>query len=449
MKLLHKSSFNIIILGFVFCTFSCTTQGPAGLFGKKTPHDAYSDKITNAGLKETALGRSWFTAAEQGLSRSLSISLPYSETGYFAADKPEAVGIRFKGNRGEKLNISLTKKPAAGFSIYMDLWELGEDAGKPKWIMSADTTKSSVNYEVRRDGFYIIRLQPELLVSGEYNLSISTGPSLAFPVPAKAKPRIGSFWGDDRDAGGRRHEGIDIFAAFRTPLVAAANGTVNRVEENNLGGKVVFFRPYNKDYTLYYAHLDEQLVTQGQTLKVGDTLGLMGKTGNAASTAPHLHFGIYTNSGAINPLAFINPVEKKPTPVTAAINNIGKWVRTASKPLKIYGEPGVTPSNFVAIEVNSLLRVQSATAGWYKVVLPDGQQGYIQSNAVASISNPIRKTAVQQVQPIFDEPNLNAARKASLNKGEAISVLAGYKDYYFVSSQNEEGWIPKAALNAK
>lgn len=423
--------------------------GPGGLFGKKAPHEAYGDKITTAGLKETTLGRSWFAAADESLAKALSISLPYSETGYFAAEKPEAVGVRFKAKRGEKLGITLSRKPSAGFTIYMDLWEVPAENERPKLLMSADTTKPTLDFEVRRDGFYIVRLQPELLSSGEYSLSISSGPSLAFPVPARAKPRIGSFWGATRDAGARKHEGIDIFAAFRTPLVACADGRVTNVSENKLGGKVVFFRPFDKDYTLYYAHLDEQLVSAGQSLKTGDTLGLMGNTGNAKTSPPHLHFGIYTNGGAIDPLVFVDPTERKPGKITAPLANIGKLLRTEGKGLKVYGEPSATPSNYISLEASSLLRVQAATEGWYKVTLPNGQKGYIQSGATSSINDPLRKVTVAAPQPVFDAPTTTAARKVMLDHGDAITVLATFNDYYYISGKDEEGWIPKASLTGR
>jgi peptidoglycan LD-endopeptidase LytH len=68
-----------------------------------------------------------------------------------------------------------------------------------------------------------------------------------------------------------------------------ADGVVTRVEENTLGGRVIFLAPNNKDYSLYYAHLQEQTAKPGQRVKTGDTIGLMGNTGNARTTAPHLH----------------------------------------------------------------------------------------------------------------------------------------------------------------
>src|SRR3954465_14491978 len=103
--------FLILFIPFIITVTSCTTPGPSGLFGKKSPHDDYGDKIKSAGLNETALGRKWFAAAERSLTAPLSVNLPYSETGYFPADEPKALGIRFNAKRGEKLTINLSKRP--------------------------------------------------------------------------------------------------------------------------------------------------------------------------------------------------------------------------------------------------------------------------------------------------------------------------------------------------
>lgn len=96
--------------------YSCSSPGP-GIFGKKTPHQEYEKKIKDAGLKETALGEAWLRAAAITLSSPLDISLPYSETGYFADDRANGIGLRFRARRGQKLKISLTKKPAEFYFI--------------------------------------------------------------------------------------------------------------------------------------------------------------------------------------------------------------------------------------------------------------------------------------------------------------------------------------------
>ena len=207
---------------------------------------------------------------------------------------------------------------------------------------------------------------------------------------------------------------------MRTPLVAAANGTINRVEQNKLGGKVIFLRPDNKDYTLYYAHLDEQLVQPGELVKEGDVIGLMGKTGNAATTSPHLHFGIYTFGGAIDPLVFVNPVRKKPLPISVSLSSVGKLARSDGRTIKVYGEPSATPSNYITLSDNSLLRVQAASAGWYKVALPDGQKGYVQGSGVNDLNKPLKTVSISRELPLLDSPNPVAARKTVLAK---VAVL--------------------------
>lgn len=436
-----------VFLSVTIIAVSCTTSGPRGIFGKKSPHEQYADKIKNAGLQETALGRLWFSAAEQSLTSPLAVNLPYSETGYFPADEPKAAGLLFHGKRGEKINVNLSKNPSTGFAVYLDLWQPDSNGDmKPEFLLHADTTTATITYDVEKDGSYILRLQPELLKGGEYTLSISTGPSLAFPVTPKVKSNIGSFWGAGRDKGGRKHEGIDIFAPRGTPLVAAAEGVVTGVHENILGGKVVFLRPNNKNYTLYYAHLDQQLVQPDQTVKTGDTIGLMGNTGNARTTSPHLHFGIYTNSGAVDPLPFVNRVTRMPGKIIAPLNNLGNWVRS-NKSTQLLTQPSVKAPEAFTLESYTLLKVEAATAGWYKVSLPGGEKGFIASSAVSSVSSPVRKGSLKNAQPLLAEPNGFAARKATLPPGASINIIANYRDFYYIQSGNrEEGWISKKTL---
>jgi murein DD-endopeptidase MepM/ murein hydrolase activator NlpD len=448
MNFKFTSSNNLLFLIATIAVLnSCTTTGPSGVFGKKSPHEVYGDRIKEAGLEQTAMGRQWFQAAEQSLLNPLIVNLPYSETGYFPAEKPKAVGVRFRARRGEKITINLNKKPATGFALYLDLWEpsVTNNTSKPKLLISADTTAASLTYNVKQEGNYVVRIQPELLKGGEYTLSIINGPSLAFPIAPGVKSNVGSFWGQGRDNGSRRHEGIDIFAPKRSPLVAAANGVVTRVEEYGLGGKVIFLHPDNEDYSLYYAHLDQHLVERGRRVKTGDTIGLVGNTGNAQHTAPHLHFGIYTNRGAVDPFPFVNRVSKSPEKITAPLQNIDKWVRN-NKAAKISFELS-NSSNGFTIEQNTLLKVEAATAGWYKVSLPDGSKGYITSGIVSPASSPIRKVNIKTTQPLLDEPNTIASRKTTLAAGESVNIIAGYKDFYFVNKDNnEEGWLPKNAL---
>ena len=422
---------------------SCKTSGP-GIFGKKTPHAQYADRLTSAGLQSTALGSSWFRVAQQSISVPLTITIPYKETGYFSADRPAATGLRFGARRGQKLSITLEKKPVTNFALYIDLWQAQEAGAQPKHIASADTATNALQYEVEENGTYILRLQPELLSSGEYTITITSGPSLAYPIKAPGKNHIKSFWGADRDGGARTHEGIDMFAARKTPVVAAAPGKITRVHETEIGGKVVWLRVADKNYTLYYAHLDTQLVNDGESVETGDTLGLMGNTGNARTTSPHLHFGVYTFRGPVDPLPFVDPAESLPEKITASTKLLGKLARVQQAGSSIYGEPVASSTARGIISANTLLQIDAATADWLKVRLPNNQQGFIKTNSLQEIEKPVRSIAIKETLSLLDLPDSLAAKKTTIIPGETVDILAHYADYYFIKTrQNITGWIIK------
>lgn len=436
-QLLFQTGAVLLLLGFLA---GCKTP-VSGVFGKRTPHEAYTARLSAAGLDGTTLGRHWLEAASRSLSQPSVVTAPYSENGYFAADRPGAVGLRFPATRGEKLQISLETVPSAGFTIYMDLWRVDDNTSELKLLAAADTSSRSLEYEADGNHSLLLRIQPELLESGEYTLSIRTGPSLAYPIRAPGKDHIQSYWGASRDAGARRHEGIDLFAKFRTPVVAAADGTVTNVGESNLGGKTVWLRPAGKPFVLYYAHLDEQLVQQGQRVKTGDTLGLMGNTGNARTTPPHLHFGIYMQGGAVDPLAFVNPEVKDPPVIRAPDGLVGKTVRILSAKAGIYHAPK-TDTASISLSRYTPLRVEAATGNWLRVQLPDMQTGYISSTAVTELDKPVRNRRLTAASPLWATPDTLAARKATLSAGETVAVLGEYEDYYLVRHNGGEvGWI--------
>ena len=438
-------AFGVFLLSVLL--FSCSPSS-TGIFSKKTPHERYAQGLATAGLTNTALGRSWLEAAEKSLRSPLDVKLPYQEAGYFAAEKPAAGGIRFQVTRGEKLTIALEKNPSSGFSIYLDLWQAAEsEGGRSKLLIAADSAADTLQYTVKENAMLTLRLQPELLQSGDYNLRISTGPSLAFPIPSRIKSSVASLWGVDRDGGARRHEGIDIFAPFRSPAIAAGNGIVSRVNENNLGGKVVFLRLEESNVTLYYAHLDSQIARPGQMVQTGDTLGLTGNTGNARSTPSHLHFGIYTSGGAIDPYPFVNQTRKLPAKITASTSLLNKQARTTRKLNGLLTSIGGKTTATLPLEVNSVVTITAATENWYKVTLPDGSAGFISNKDLTLADRPLRKQLLKAGQPLLDRSDSTAARKLVLSEGSQVSVLGRFNDYYLVeTSAQERGWLPANVL---
>ncbi len=412
---------------------------PPPLPKKLSPHDTYGKHLKDAGFGNTAMGSTWLKNGDESIGKALKVTLPYQEEGYFAAEKVQATALQFNASRGEEIHINISKKPEINFKIYIDLFRQMANSS-PALIASADTSGAKIDFEVDSTGVYILRLQPELLSSGEYTLTIASAPSLSFPVSPSGKPHIGSYWSDPRDGGGRKHEGIDILAPRGTPAIAAANGTVTRVSENKLGGLSVYLRPDGKNYTLYYTHLDLQLAHNGQKVMVGDTLGLVGNTGNAAGGPTHLHFGIYTDNGAVDPFPFVNIRSKDPKAITAPAELLNTTARTI-KECNLHASPDKKTSVIAILPLHTIIAVNAATGDWYKVTLPDGQPGFLACNMVAKPNN-LHMLTLKTKRPLFAAPDSTiAAHKTLLSAGNRVSVLGVYKNYSLVDNKGETGWI--------
>lgn len=104
-------------------------------------------------------------------------------------------------------------------------------------------------------------------------------------------------------SGGRQHKGVDIFAAEGAPVVAPVPGEAE-LGEDVLGG--LSFRLWGDDGNFYYgAHLASFADVTGR-VAAGDVIGYVGRSGNAAGTAPHLHFEIHPGRSRGDPP---NPVD--------------------------------------------------------------------------------------------------------------------------------------------
>jgi len=112
------------------------------------------------------------------------------------------------------------------------------------------------------------------------------------------------------------HNGIDIFAFQRAPLVAVANGTVVRVgKPSSTSGLRVRVRD-ECGWEYFYGHLDQAVVREGQAVTAGQLIGYMGRTGTGST---HLHFnvspdGVYLRD--INPFELLRSTS--PTACRAA-----------------------------------------------------------------------------------------------------------------------------------
>jgi murein DD-endopeptidase MepM/ murein hydrolase activator NlpD len=110
-------------------------------------------------------------------------------------------------------------------------------------------------------------------------------PKAVLPVQgAQLTSGFGSRWGT-------LHAGIDFAGPIGTPEYAAMDGVVVRAGAASGFGLAVYIQHGNGDVTVY-GHMEQILVAEGQTVKAGDTIALLGNRGQ--STGPHLHFEVHT-----------------------------------------------------------------------------------------------------------------------------------------------------------
>ena len=410
-----------------------------GFLGGGSPRDRYEQSLRSAGLATSAMGRQWKEAGAASLRQAASVSLPYSEAGFFPPHAPWATGLRFSAARGQRLRISLSIRPDTGARLFAELFRYREGAA-PVLIRALENLSDTLVYEPdEEDAVLLLRLQPELLAAVSYTLSITSGPSLAFPVQGGGAKDIGSIWGDPRDAGARRHKGIDIFGKRGTPVVAAAGGSVTRVGEGGLGGKVVWLRPAGGNISLYYAHLDSQLVRPGQTVEPGTVLGLMGNTGNARSTAPHLHFGIYGGGGALNPYHFVAGGSGPPPRITGRIGTADSLWRTTSR-ARLQSAPA-TDAEGPTLPSGSAVQLMAASGNHYRVRLPDGRSGWLRSAAVQPASGRLRQLKLRAETTVSFRPGPDEARVGAAPAGGFWSILAESNGWYYGELDGLRGWV--------
>ncbi len=98
----------------------------------------------------------------------------------------------------------------------------------------------------------------------------------------------------DAPRGSRKHEALDIMAPKGTPVVAAAEGTVEKLFLSDDGGKTIYVRSADGATIYYYAHLATYApgLEEGAFVRAGQRIGTVGASGNADASAPHLHFAV-------------------------------------------------------------------------------------------------------------------------------------------------------------
>jgi murein DD-endopeptidase MepM/ murein hydrolase activator NlpD len=424
-----------------------------------SPRESYERALADAGLDRSALGRDWVAVGRAALATPARAALPLREDGFLPAGEPAALAWAVRPRRGERLTVRVSAQGDSGTRLFAELFVAtaatggpADSTGAPRLLAASDSLAATFQLDADDEGaVYVLRLQPELLRPVRWSVTVETGPSLAFPVEGRDRGAIQSFWGADRDGGARAHQGIDIFAPRGTPVLAAAGG-VAWTGDNRLGGRVVFVRDPARGHSLYYAHLDRQAVASGAVVRAGDTVGFVGNTGNARSTAPHLHFGIYRRGeGAVDPLPFVDTrVARATGPASAAdVALAGRTARTRASALVLRDGPASGAERVRELGRHTLVHVDGAAVSgtgsrtaWVRVRLPDGARGYLRADAVEASERPVGRARLPAAVAVRARPTRDALPVRTVAEAVEVPVFARFGDYRLVElAGGARGWV--------
>ncbi|MEA3082059.1 MAG: peptidoglycan LD-endopeptidase LytH, partial [Sphingomonadales bacterium] len=141
--------------------------------------------------------------------------------------------------------------------------------------------------QVTRSG-PVVTVQPANAPPVVVAQQVQVAPSgLALPVVGVKPDQLQDTFDDARSTG-RRHDAIDIMAAEGTPVIAAADGRIEKFFNSARGGLTIYERSPDQKWMYYYAHLSAYApgLAEGQQVKRGEVIARVGHTGDASAAGP-------------------------------------------------------------------------------------------------------------------------------------------------------------------
>lgn len=405
--------------------------GAAALYFKDylllSPHDSYYSALLREDLKATA--ERWKTEAEESLVAPLRISLPYSERRLLEADYLQPITFAFDLQVDELIQINIFPSINTRAEIFVDVFYVKDAATDPVRIGSMAAREQQLRIAADHTGQYRVRIQPSHVAQGLVDIAITSPLRYGFPVDTERDNAVQSFFGVDRDGGARRHEGIDIFAPRGTPVIAAEAGRVTRVGDTPRGGKNVWVRGDNRSF--YYAHLDSIAVSSGDRVMRGDVLGTVGNTGNAVTTSPHLHFGIYKLAqGAVDPLPLVGRKKSAGTYTPPHVEPAPHWLSINTEKANLRSGPSLTTTTVDALMRDELVQVDSVAGDWLRITTGKGTQGFIARRLTETPAESILTLTENHVA--FSLPDDTAPVLGNFSAGEKLPTLGQFGSFAWV-----------------
>ena len=212
------------------------------------------------------------------------------------------------------LAISVKEK-VGKYNLFIDFPE-GKFLRKEIKIVEREfpVTELLVTKELEEKGFTLSKIKEKVEKENEEIFRIL---QIFTPIPyfqesfiyPLEKIRVVGDFGNIRKSGKItiQHLGVDLEAATGTPVYAINDGIVRFSKELTNYGKTIIIDHGMGIFSLYL-HLSELKVFENQKVKRGEIIGLSGNTGYSIS--PHLHFSVKINGESVDPLRFIDIMER-------------------------------------------------------------------------------------------------------------------------------------------
>lgn len=466
-----KAAAGTLMLALVVA--SCAREDVAERFQPVDSHQRYTEALQSLGIGDSAVASQWVESAEEALQEPTPVLPPVTETVYFDPREGEAAAFEFPVPRGQEVEITIDTDVQQYFAdIYRIANEMQGNRLESPVHVASSSGEGRIVFVPRRSGRYLLRVQPEILRGGRFDIQIDSNATLSWPVPGTDRSHVISVFGDPR-AGGRTHHGIDIYNSHGAPVVAVSDSRVRSVGERDRGGNVVTLVDERVGINIYYAHLSRQTTTRDLRVQAGEQIGLIGNTGNAQGTTPHLHIGIYDGGWGrpADPWYFFVDGGAEPPAPTAEGEMLGQWVRTvpdgAGALLHPPAEWGGIPSpaaadgrgNRIAAEAEPQTSLEAgeevslagltpaqqtgARGSYLRLRVVGGRVLYAAQNSVEPIDEPVATVGASSPRYLRAAPGPAAEVVGRTDPDTELSVLGYSGDYAMVrvAGRAEPAWI--------